>query len=899
MASLSTTTSTSSTSRAAFATVTNAADAHLSGANAAYVEDTYKRWVADPTSVHSSWDSYFRLGSFVAPPSLTGSSSVTVSTPIAPTAVAAVTASAAGGVDPKVLGVLNLIRAYQQQGHLIADLDPLGLTKDRLGGVATHPELTPEYHGLTEADLDKTFSIDLFPKVKGFLAQGATGPQTLRTILEKVKAAYSGHIGYELNHLDSQEELNWFRERIELDKPREIPGDEQVRVLRRLVQANRFETFIGVKFNTKRFGVEGAESSIAGLREIVRRSTELGVDTCIMGMAHRGRLNVLANIVKKPLEVIFAEFQGYSDAGPALTKEEGAFHLERDESIGAGDVKYHQGWSSTHVIDNGKSIHITMLPNPSHLEAVNPLVMGKAKAKQFFSEDTKGDRIMSVLIHGDASFSGQGVVFESMAMHGLPDYNVGGTIHMVINNQIGFTTDPFNSRSGPYCSDVAKAFRAPILHVNGDDADAVVQACSLAAEFRAKFKRDVVVDVVCYRLNGHNEMDNPFFTQPKMYEKVKTMYNKAGVANSVQQYEAKLLREGRVTAERIAEINEEVNNMFKDAFEKSKVLMEEQKNAHEAPQEHKQFAGPNKGQYCTAQWQGLKDMSAPISDVQPTAAPLSMLKDLGLQLSTVPAEFQLQKAIADAYKAKKTSIETGKNIDWATGEALAFATLLAEGIPVRIAGQDVQRGTFSHRHAVVHCQATGKSYTPLHHLAPNPSEAAGVALAPTPARFTPVNSLLSEFAAMGFELGYSMDHPNQLVLWEAQFGDFVNGAQIILDNFLSSGEHKWSKQSGLTLLLPHGYEGQGAEHSSARMERFLQSANDDPNDMPEGNEQSTFRLQRANWQIVNITTPANYYHALRRQIKRSFRKPLIVFSPKVCANDLFLFPFSFSSPFFL
>lgn len=853
--------------------VVNPADAHLSGANAAYVESIYQQWKNDPSSVHPSWNAYFSTGIFVSPPGLAGNANLIASTPIETSTPSS--GSGSGSVDGTLIKVIDLVRNFQSLGHLIADIDPLGREPTRLGGAKTHPQLTPEYYGFTEADLNRTFNIGVAssPDTQGFLSR-STQPMTLRQLIQRLNEVYAGTTGYEFSHLDNPEEINWLRSKIErIQGPRDVPADEQLRILRRLIQANRFETFIGVKFNTKRFGIEGGESSIVALREIMRKSTDLGVDTCIMGMAHRGRLNVLANIVKKPLEIIFAEFGGYSDAGPPLKREKGgAFPLEREESIGAGDVKYHQGWSSTHTIDNGKDIHITMLPNPSHLEAVNPLVQGKTKAKQFFSNDTNGDKTMSVLIHGDASFAGQGVVYESMALHGLPDYNVGGTIHLIINNQIGFTTDPFNSRSGPYCSDLAKAFRAPIFHVNGDDAEAVAEAAAIAAEFRAKFRRDVVIDVVCYRYNGHNEMDNPYFTQPMMYKKVKSMFHD-GIASAVQKYTQKVIQGGKVTQAQIDQVVEETNSKLKSAFEKARDILEGKSV---------EAKSPNAGQYCTAQWNGLQDMTVRNAQVEPTAVPGQVLMDLGLQFATIPEDIRLQKAIGDAYKAKKTSIEAGKNIDWATGEAFAFATLLAEGYPVRIAGQDAQRGTFSHRHAVVHCQETGKKYTPLHHLHLNPSLASpkDFKFAPTPAHFTAVNSPLSEFAAMGFELGYSMDHPNQLVLWEAQFGDFVNGAQIILDNFLASGEHKWNKQSALVLLLPHGFEGQGAEHSSARMERFLQAANDDPYDITPGDVQTTFRLQRCTWQVVNITTPANYYHALRRQVKRSFRKPLIVFSPK-------------------
>jgi len=837
--------------------VLNPADTAMSGANAAYVEMQYLQWKKDPASVHASWDAFFRTGAYVAPPTLQADASQKMipSTPV--DASAPGLGGAGGAVDADLVKVVSLIRAFQKNGHLIAKIDPLEMKQSRLGGTETHPELTLEGHGFTQADLNKKFNLGLFRREGGFLAAENSLTMTLQEIYNTLLATYSSTIGYEYEHLDNQDEIAWLRNKIET--PHEpLSKEEKLKVYAQMVLANRLENFLNVKFNTKRFGLEGGEATIPALRQILMTSSQFGVQSTVMGMAHRGRLNVLTNIANKPFDVLFAEFQDYSDAGSALVQENGSFDIERDEQISAGDVKYHQGWSSVQTLDNGKPMHVTLLPNPSHLEVVNPVVMGKTRAKQDFAGDFNREKVMSILLHGDASFAGQGVVYESMTLHGLPDYNIGGTLHIVINNQVGFTTDPENSRSGPYCSDIAKTFRAPVFHVNGDDVEAVVRAAKIAAEFRAKFKRDVVIDLVCFRFNGHNEMDNPFFTQPLMYTKVKELFNKQGIASSIQKYQAQLIQEGVLTQAQVDAIFESVGAELRAAFESAKKILAGESAEHR---------GPNATQHCTGQWAGMQDMTAEAKS-EPTFVAHNILKELGRKISTIPADIKLQKPVADAYKLKAASIENESGIDWATAEGLAFASLLQEGVPVRLAGQDAQRGTFSHRHAVVHCGQTGKTYSPYEHLE-------------APAKLTVVNSPLSELAAMGFEYGYSLDHPNQLVLWEAQFGDFVNGAQIMLDNFLSSGDHKWLKQSGLTLLLPHGYEGQGAEHSSARMERFLQMANDDPTDFPDGEAQSNLRVQRATWQVVNCTTSANYFHALRRQVKRNFRKPLVVFTPKV------------------
>ncbi len=831
---------------ATFASVTNPADAVFSGSNAIYVDTMFQNWSKDPSSVHASWSAFFNSGAYTAPPSLIPGSSGPVAGSVIGTSAPASVSAAASSTDVKTLKVVDLIRAFQAHGHAVASIDPLGLSGPRGG---EHPELTPAYHGLTEADLDSTVSLaGLYPHATGFLATPT--PMKIRDVLAALQATYASSVGYELSHVTNPAEVAWLRARVEAPAA-PFSKEDKARVLSRLAWASNFESFLKTKYNVKRFGLEGGEAAIVGLRELIKVSAERGVDTVIMGMPHRGRLNVLANVVKKPLEVIFSEFAGATDATRSINKVNGSFTPSEDEPNVAGDVKYHNGWSSQVTLDSGKTVNVTMLPNPSHLEAVNPLVQGKTRSKQQ-QRAGAGDalaeqnKVLSIILHGDASFAGQGVVYESMAMCNLPGYTVGGTAHVVVNNQIGFTTDPHCSRSGPYCTDLAKAFAAPIFHVNGDDAEAVQRVFALAADYRAQFKKDVVIDLVCYRLHGHNELDQPSFTQPLMYKAI------GAHAPVLKSYSDKVVAEGSLTAEEVAAVQSRVDAALRERFEISRGL-------HDAK--------PSAGQSLTAQWSGLAGLAdAPPAPVA-TGVSAGTLKRLGEAISSIPEGFQLHRGIKNAYVDKAKAVEAGEGMDWATAEALAFASLLSNGTPVRIAGQDAERGTFSHRHAVVHDQVTGAEYTPLHSL-----EGA--------AKFTVVNSLLSEFAALGFEYGYSLDAPNQLVLWEAQFGDFVNGAQIIIDNFLVAAEAKWSRQSGLVMLLPHGYEGQGAEHSSGRMERFLQSCNDDANYFPPTDAAEALVHHRANIRVANMTSAANYFHILRQQATAGARKPLIVFSPK-------------------
>jgi len=604
-------------------------------------------------------------------------------------------------------------------------------------------------------------------------------------------------------------------------------------MLDRLCWSDHFESFLASKYSTtKRFGLEGCEVLIPGMEELIDTSADLGVENIVMGMAHRGRLNVLANVVRKPFEHIFCEFHG-----------SGAASDESNDWSGSGDVKYHLGMSHTRPTASGKPVTISLVANPSHLEAVNPVVEGKTRAKQHYSGDKDRSRSMPIIIHGDAAFSGQGVVFETMGLSDLHDYTTGGTIHIVTNNQIGFTTDPRSSRSTPYCTDVAKAIQAPIFHVNGDDVEAVGYVMRLAAKWRQRFKRDVVIDIVCYRKHGHNEIDNPMFTQPQMYTAIKQQ------KSTFKKYSEKLIAEQTMSAADVSGLSSSVFKELGDMLESSRTYQ------------------PKKSDWLASNWKGMLPMNIQARDLL-TGVDVRTLVSLGKALTTLPADFKPHKKVGDIYVQRAKMIESGKVLDWAMAEQLAWASLLVEGNHVRISGQDVERGTFSHRHAVVHEQTNWPAkYVPLQNLAP------------TQAAFNAVNSSLSEFGVLGFELGYALENPASLIMWEAQFGDFVNTAQAMIDQFICSGEQKWLRQSGIVMMLPHGYEGQGPEHSSARLERFLQLSDDDEDVYPEviGRQ---MQAQAANWSIVNVTTPANYFHVLRRQVVREFRKPLVVMSPK-------------------
>jgi len=804
------------------ATQKQLSESFISGTSANYIEETFEAWKKDPNSVHKSWDIYFRGvergarpgDAHALPPSISSGAAIEFSK----------SSAIEGDVKSAVRDALRLnllVRAFQVRGHLVANVDPLELDKKD-----TPPELTLEYYGFTEKDLDREILVSGSP-LSGFLTENRD-VVTLRSIYQRLKETYTGTIGVEFMHIQDREECNWIRNRVETPTKYQYDKDTRLNILDRLGWADAWERFLAVKHaGTKRFGLDGCEVLIPGMKHLIDHSSTLGVDSVVIGMAHRGRLNVLANVVRKPLVAIFSEFSG---------------KVSEDDSF-SGDVKYHLGLSNDRPTRSGKLVHLTLVANPSHLEAVNPVVEGKARAKQYYKKDAERSQVLPLLIHGDAAFAGQGVVSETLDLSGLANYTTGGTVHLILNNQIGFTTDPKDSRSSPYCTDVAKMISAPIFHVNGNDVEAVMHCMELAAEWRAKFKRDVVVDIICYRKYGHNEIDPPDFTQPLMYKKI------AQMRPTLDIYEEKLLSEGVATKAQIQEIRDNIQNNLNREFENSKNYK------------------PPQGEWLDGQWRGFLSPKQ-LSVIQQTGVPTETLQKVGKALYHVPEGFKLHKNLVRILKQKEQMFITGKGLDWATAEALAFGTLLLEGIHVRLSGQDVERGTFSHRHSVLHDQESNDRYVPLNNICSKQEY------------FEATNSSLSEFAVLGFELGYSLENPNSLVLWEAQFGDFANGAQVIIDTFLSCGEQKWQRQSGLVLLLPHGYEGQGPEHSSARLERFLQLSDSNPSDIPTMERASRKQIQQSNWQVVNVTTPANYFHVLRRQIRRDFRKPLIVMSPK-------------------
>jgi 2-oxoglutarate dehydrogenase E1 component len=695
---------------------------------------------------------------------------------------------------------LMLIRAYRVMGHLAAHLDPLGLVQRKM-----HKELRPETYGFTEADLDRPIFID---KVLGLEIA------TVREILKILRRTYCRHIGVEFMHITSPAQKSWLQERIEgRDKEITFTVEGKTAILNKLIEAETFEKFADVKYTgTKRFGLDGAESMVPALEQIIKRGGQLGVKEIVIGMAHRGRLNVLANVLSKPLRAIFNEFKGGS--------------FKPDDVDGSGDVKYHLGASSDRAFD-GNTVHLSLTANPSHLEIVDPVVLGKVRAKQDQHGCKPGERtpVLPLLIHGDAAFAGQGVVAECFGLSGLKGHRTGGSIHFIINNQIGFTTNPGYSRSSPYCSDVAKMVEAPIFHVNGDNPEAVVHVAKIATEFRQKFQKPVVIDMFCYRRHGHNESDEPAFTQPLMYRAIKAH------PSTVEIYSKRLIEEGVVTAQDAAGMTA----AFRARLDAELAAADSYK--------------PNKADWLDGRWSeiGFADDEARRGQ---TGVALDTLKEVGRRITAMPQDFHAHKTIQRLLQRRREMVETGTGIDWSMAEHLALGTLLNEGFPVRLSGQDSERGTFSQRHSVLFDQETERRYTPLKYVAPGQG------------RFEVINSMLSEEAVLAFEYGYTLAEPNALTLWEAQFGDFANGAQVVFDQFISSGERKWLRMSGLVCLLPHAYEGQGPEHSSARLERFLQLCAED------------------NWQVANCTTPANYFHILRRQLHRKFRKPLVIMTPK-------------------
>ena len=691
---------------------------------------------------------------------------------------------------------ISMIRSYRQRGHLIAKLDPLDLVKsDYLD------ELHPEFFGFKKSDYQKNIYLG------GLINRENSN---IKEILAFLKKTYCGSLGYEYMHISNPTERRWFRKRIE--KPEDdfnFTKNGKEAILNKLIQAEGFEKFLHTKYvGTKRFGLDGGESLIPALEQIIKISGQSQVKEVKIGMSHRGRLNVLANVLQKSYKRIFNEFAG-------------EFGDLSDE--GAGDVKYHLGASSNREFD-GNSVHVSLTDNPSHLEAVNPVVLGQTRAKQYFHKDKERNKVIPILIHGDAAFAGQGVVAECFAMSGLPGHNTGGTIHIVVNNQIGFTTSPRFARSSPYPSDVAKMVDAPIIHVNGDDPEAVVYATRIATEFRLKFNRDVVVDLICYRRFGHNEGDEPSFTQPLMYEKIRSH------PSTTKVYGKKLVDEKTIS-------NESLDNSIKNF----KDLLDDQ---FKTAKDYKPKIAWFEGTWSAYKPEKGKDKRGV------TGADTKKLLEISEKINSSSDELNLHKTIIKILNNRREAIKNGSNIDWSTAEALAFGSLLEEGYPVRLVGQDSGRGTFSQRHSVLRNQKDNSRYIPLNNISNNQK------------KFEVVDSFLSELAVLGFEYGYSLVEPNTLTLWEAQFGDFANGAQVVIDQFIASGERKWRRASGLVMLLPHGYEGQGPEHSSARLERFLQLCAND------------------NMQVMNCTTPANYFHALRRQMHRDFRKPLIIMTPK-------------------
>ncbi len=696
------------------------------------------------------------------------------------------------------LAARMLIRNYRTRGHLIAKLDPLELTVRR-----EHPELRPRTYGFTKADYDRPI----------FLG-GALGLEfgTLRQVLDILKRTYGQHIGTEYMHISDPEQRAWIQERIEgADKEVRFTPQGKKAILAKLFEAEIFERFLDVKYTgTKRFGLDGGEAVVPALEQVIKRGGQLGVRDVVIGMPHRGRLNVLANVMAKPYRAIFNEFKGGS--------------AQPDDVEGSGDVKYHLGASSDREFDDNR-VHLSLTANPSHLEIVDPVVLGKVRAKQDQLGDRERREVLPLLLHGDAAFAGQGVVAECFGLSGLRGHRTGGSLHFIVNNQIGFTTAPRFARSSPYPSDVAKIIDAPIFHVNGDDPEAVVYVTKIAVEFRQRFGKPVVIDMFCYRRHGHNEADEPAFTQPLMYARIREHPRVSEI------YANKLIEEGLMT-------REDVERMQADF----RALLEEEFAAAEAYR-------PNRADWLDGRWSHIGHAEEGARRGQ-TGVDLEVLKQVGRKITYIPKTFTPHKTIARIIAGRRKMIEDGTGIDWSTAEALAFGTLLDEGFRVRLSGQDSERGTFSQRHSVLMDQVTEKKYTPLKHIRKGQAE------------FEVINSMLSEEAVLGFEYGYSLAEPNALVLWEAQFGDFANGAQVVVDQFISSGERKWLRMSGLVLLLPHGYEGQGPEHSSARLERYLQLSAED------------------NWQIANLTTPANYFHALRRQLHRKFRKPLVLMTPK-------------------
>lgn len=785
----------------------------LSGTNAVYISQLQQKWRQNPLSVDQEWARWFERLEHLSEgasgtmsdrrPSWGIDNSAVINAASENDIAGQQGSSPSSSLDIRAatmdsIKAIMLIRAFRIRGHLQASLDPLNQVEKTY-----HPELDPETYGFTDADMDRPIFINY---VLGLEIA------TLRQILDIVRETYCGTIGVEFMHIQDPDQKSWIQERMEaIRNQTEFTSVGKKTIYERLVSAENFEQFLHKKYvGTKRFGLDGGEAIIPALEQILKRGSQLNLKEVVIGMSHRGRLNVLHNVLSKPFRAIISEFLG----NPANPEDVG----------GSGDVKYHMGASSDREFDDNE-VHLTLNANPSHLEVVNPVVVGRTRAKQKQQQDTDGSKVMGLLIHGDAAFAGQGIVAETFAFSALRGYRTGGTMHIIVNNQIGFTTDPSYSRSSPYPTDVAKMVMSPIFHVNADDVEAVVHVARIATEFRQKFKTDVVIDIICYRRFGHNEGDEPMFTQPKMYQKI-------AMHPSVRKmYADQLIAEGIMTAEETEQIVDDHLAHLEDEFE--------------AGTNYK----PNKADWLEGKWSGLR--TAHGDDRRGSTFVTKNTIDLVTKaMTTIPQELTINSKLKRVIEGRKKAITSGQNIDWATAEHLAFGTLLVEGNIVRLSGQDSCRGTFSQRHAVFVDQDTNERYTPLHHISPDQST------------FEVIDSPLSEASVLGFDYGFSQAEPKALVMWEAQFGDFANGAQVVVDQFISSGEAKWLRMSGLVMLLPHGHEGQGPEHSSARLERYLQLCAED------------------NMQVVNCTTPANYFHVLRRQVRRDFRKPLIIMTPK-------------------
>ena len=784
-------------------------DTFLNSANAPYVAELFFKYKDNPKSVDRSWSNFFNslngdelsiLGDFGGPEWKKRPSNIIddVSFDKVIRTVPNADFNSFKNATLDSIRALRLIRAFRINGHLIANLDPLKVAERDY-----HPELDYKSYGLQDSDFDKEIFID-----------GSLGLEraTLREILTILNETYAASIGVEFLHMQSPEQKQWVQERIEEVRNKTIFTKEGKKaIFSRLLESELFEQYLDKKFlGTKRYGIEGGESMIPGMEQIVKQACLAGVENIFIGTAHRGRLTLLANVLGMPYRGILSKFQGNLN--------------DPNEVLGSGDVKYHLGVSSDREFD-GKTIHVSLAPNPSHLEAVDPVVIGRVRAKQTQLKDKTNDKVFALLIHGDAAMAGQGIVAETFAMSQLLGFRTGGTIHFVINNQIGFTTTPHYGRSAPYCTEIAKMVQAPIFHVNGDDPEAVVHVCRLATEFRNKFKIDVVVDMFCYRRSGHNEADEPSFTQPLMYKAIKQQ------PTTVTIYGNRLTKENILNQEE----SKKLQNEFIQFLDKELELAKSYK--------------PNKADWLEGDWAGFTTATFDARKGK-TSVQENILRQINDQIHSIPQSFNVHAKIKKIFTARHEAVASGSGIDWATAESLAFSTLLKEGYGVRLSGQDTGRGTFSQRHAVLYDQENENRFVPLRHFTKKQGH------------FEIVDSFLSEFGVLGFEYGYSQADPQTLVVWEAQFGDFANGAQIIIDQFITTAERKWLRMSGITLLLPHGHEGQGPEHTSSRLERFLQMCAED------------------NIQVANCTSPANYYHILRRQLHREFRKPLILLTPK-------------------